>query len=598
MKQEEIEAQIRAEEEAIRQAENEAKLKADEEARKQAEIEVMRNAEDANTRQAEIKSQQKVEDEEKIEVKEEVLKQAELEALQKELQAQEKAEEEAKEQAEIEARHQAELEAKQKAEEEAKLKAEDEANEQAKIEAELDTKQKAEEVAKIKTEDEAMEQAEIEAGHQAKLETKQKAEEVAKIKAEDEAMEQAEIEARQQAEIEAKQRAEEEAKLKPEDEAMKQAELEAAEEETKKQDEIAAQQEADADARNQAEFEGAFNQTEIDAQVKAKDGVCQNGEVDVADEKSQDHESGSISVNQEHSLGIDDQSVNLEISETLTNGTFNDEQSDKIKNSNVNMDTFVEELYSLVDQPIANDDDVESASNIIENFYDNNNREEEPKKEETKNVDIGEFIEKLDSLVDVEPPELVLEPVLMTELQIKQVSEMSSETFTNNTTPDQAFISTNGSFNDELISEKVVKNSDSVTEPAELGAEPFLEVPPVTIDELVLVNPSESLKLSEPAEQDVVDCSSSNENSRNVKGNFPTVSSSSLSNGLENTATKIKDDQFSIDTSSTMKKKRSQKIKYYPYHPKLVGTLQQPMKIGQYENNTYAKKTTSTCTLL
>ena len=570
MKQEEIEAQIRAEEEAIRQAENEAKLKADEEARKQAEIEVMQNADDANTRQAEIKSQQKVEDEEKIEGKEEVLKQAELEALQKELQAQEKAEEEAKEQAEIEARHQAELEAKQKAEEEAKLKAEDEANEQAKIEA----------------------------GHQAELDTKQKAEEVAKIKAEDEAMEQAEIEARQQAEFEAKQRAEEEAKLKPEEEAMKQAELEAAEEETKKQDEIAAQQEADADTRNQAEFEGALKQTEIDAQVKAKDGVCQNGEVDVADEKSQDHESGSISVNQEHSLGIDDQSVNLEISETLTNGTFNDEQSDEIKNSNVNMDTFVEELYSLVDQPIANDDDVESASNIIENGDDNNKREEEPKKEETKNVDIGEFIEKLDSLVDVEPPELVLEPVLMTELQIKQVSEMSSETFTNNTTPDQAFISTNGSFNDELISEKVVKNSDSVTEPAELGAEPFLEVPPVTIDELVLVNPSESLKLSEPAEQDVVDCSSSNENSRNVKGNFPTVSSSSLSNGLENTATKIKDDQFSIDTSSTMKKKRSQKIKYYPYHPKLVGTLQQPMKIGQHENNTYAKKTTSTCTLL
>merc|ERR1712241_427231 len=133
----------------------------------------------------------------------------------------------------------------------------------------------------------------------------------------------------------------------------------------------------------------------------------------------------------------------------------------------------------------------------------------------------------------------------MTELQIKQVSEMSSETFTNNTTQDQAFITTNGTFNDELLSEKVVKNSDSVTEPEELGAEPFLEVPRVTIDE--------SLKLSEPAEQDVVDCStSSNENFRNVQGNFPTVSSSSSSNGLENTGTKIKDDQFSIDTSSTM----------------------------------------------
>ena len=294
------------------------------------------------------------------------------------------------------------------------------------------------------------------------------------------------------------------------------------------------------------------------------------------------------------------------MSETLTNnttadqasiGTFNDEQSaDRVENSNVNMDTFMEELDSLVDQPIANDD-----ASIIENGHHNNNREEEPKKVETKNVDIDEFLGELDSLVDVEPPELVLKPVLMTELQIKLVSEISSETLTNNnTTSDQAFITTNGTFNDELLSEKVIKNSDSVTEPAELGAEPFLEVPPVTIDELVLVNPSESLKLSEPAEQDVVDCStSSNENFRNVQGNFPTVSSSSSSsNGLENAATKIKDDQFSIDTSSTMKKKRSQKIKYYPYHPKLVGTILQPTKIGQQENNTNAKKTTSTCTIL
>ena len=286
------------------------------------------------------------------------------------------------------------------------------------------------------------------------------------------------------------------------------------------------------------------------------------------------------------------------MSETLTNnttadqasiGTFNDEQSaDRVENSNVNMDTFMEELDSLVDQPIAND-----GASIIENGHNNNNREDEPKKVETKNVDIDEFLGELDSLVDVEHPELVLEPVLMTELEIvKQDSEMSlSETLTNNTATDQASITTDGTFNDELIPEKVVNENSAVTEP-----EPFLEVPPVTIDELV-VNPSESL--SEPAEQDVVDCSSSNENSRNVKGNFPTVSSSSLSNGLENTATKIKDDQFSIDTCSTaMKKKRSQKIKYYPYHPKLVGTLQQPMKIGQYENNTYAKKTTSTCTLL
>ena len=188
----------------------------------------------------------------------------------------------------------------------------------------------------------------------------------------------------------------------------------------------------------------------------------------------------------------------------------------------------------------------------------------------------------------------------MTELQIKQVSEISSETLTNNnTTSDQAFITTNGTFNDELLSEKVVKNSDSVTEPAELGAEPFLEVPPVTIDELVLVNPSESLKLSETTEQDMVDCStSSNENFRNVQGNFPTISSSSSSNGLENIATKINDDKCSSDKSSTMKKKRSEKIKYYPYHPKLVGTIQKPAKIGQQENNTYAKKTTSQCTLL
>ena len=328
-------------------------------------------------------------------------------------------------------------------------------------------------------------------------------------------------------------------------------------------------------------------------------GPHENGEFDVADEKLQDHESVSISPNLEHSLNIDDQSVNLEISETLTNGTYNDEQSDKIKTSNVNMDTFVEELYSLVDQPIANDDDVESASNIIENGHDNNNREEEPKKVETKNVDIDEFIGELESLVDVKPPELVLEPVLMTELEIKQVSEMSSETFTNNSTSDEAFIKTDGTFKNELISEKVVKNSDSVTEPAELGAEPFLEVPPVTIDELVLVNPSESLKLSETTEQDMVDCStSSNENFRNVQGNFPTISSSSSSNGLENIATKINDDKCSSDKSSTMKKKRSEKIKYYPYHPKLVGTIQKPAKIGQQENNTYAKKTTSQCTLL
>ena len=57
-------------------------------------------------------------------------------------------------------------------------------------------------------------------------------------------------------------------------------------------------------------------------------------------------------------------------------------------------------------------------------------------------------------------------------------------------------------------------------------------------------------------------------------------------------------DQCSIDTTSTMKKKKSEKIKYYPYHPKLVGTILQPMKINQQENNIPAKKTTSKCTLL
>ena len=56
-------------------------------------------------------------------------------------------------------------------------------------------------------------------------------------------------------------------------------------------------------------------------------------------------------------------------------------------------------------------------------------------------------------------------------------------------------------------------------------------------------------------------------------------------------------DQCSIGTTSTTKKKKSEKIKYYPYHPKLVGTILQPMKISQQENNN-AKKTTSKCTLL
>ena len=191
----------------------------------------------------------------------------------------------------------------------------------------------------------------------------------------------------------------------------------------------------------------------------------------------------------------------IEMSETLTNnttadqasiGTFNDEQSaDRVENSNVNMDTFMEELDSLVDQPIANDD-----ASIIENGHNNNNREEEPKKVETKNVDIDEFLGELDSLIDVEHPELVLEPVLMTELESKQVSEL----------------------------ETVMA----------LGAEPVTE----------LVVP-ESLKLSDPAQQDdVVD---SNEKFKNVQENFATVPSSALSsNDLENTATKIKDGKLYI----------------------------------------------------
>ena len=243
------------------------------------------------------------------------------------------------------------------------------------------------------------------------------------------------------------------------------------------------------------------------------------------------------------------------MSETLTNnttadqasiGTFNDEQSaDRVENSNVNMDTFMEELDSLVDQPIANED----ASVIKNGHNDNNNREEEPEKVETKNVDIDEFLGELDSLVDVEHPELVLEPVLMTELEIVKQDSLS-ETLTNNTTTDQASITTDGTFNDELILEKVANENSAVTEP-----EPFLEVPPVTVDELA-VNPSESL--SEPAEQDVVDCS--NEYFKSVQENFPTVSSSS-SNGLENT--KIKDGKLylpAIYLDSQTNKKLSRPI--------------------------------------
>ena len=45
------------------------------------------------------------------------------------------------------------------------------------------------------------------------------------------------------------------------------------------------------------ELEEALKETEIDAQVKAENGACENGEID---EKSQDPESGSISLN----LGI------------------------------------------------------------------------------------------------------------------------------------------------------------------------------------------------------------------------------------------------------------------------------------------------------
>ena len=196
------------------------------------------------------------------------------------------------------------------------------------------------------------------------------------------------------------------------------------------------------------------------------------------------------------------------MSETLTNntdqasittdGTFNDEP-ERIGNSTVNIDTFMGELDSLVDQPIVNE---ESSSSM------ENNGLEEPKKVETKNVDIDKFLGELDSLIDDEPlpgletvesldvipPEPVLEPVLMTELESKQVSELET-----------------------------VMASD-----IELGAEPVTE----------LVVP-ESLKLSDPpAQQDVVD---SNEKFKNVQENFATVPSSALSNDLENTATKIKD---------------------------------------------------------
>ena len=44
--------------------------------------------------------------------------------------------------------------------------------------------------------------------------------------------------------------------------------------------------------------EAALKQTEIDAPVKiSENGTCENGEIDMADEKSQDLESGSISLN-------------------------------------------------------------------------------------------------------------------------------------------------------------------------------------------------------------------------------------------------------------------------------------------------------------
>ena len=216
------------------------------------------------------------------------------------------------------------------------------------------------------------------------------------------------------------------------------------------------------------------------------------------------------------------------MSETLTNntdqasittdGTFNDEP-ERVGNSTVNIDTFMGELDSLVDQPIVNEE-----SSSIEN-----NGLDEPKKVETKNVDIDKFLGELDSLIDDEPlpgletveesldvipPEPVLEPVLMTELESKQVSEL----------------------------ETVMAASD-----IELGAEPVTE----------LVVP-ESLKLSDPAQQDVVD---SNEKFKNVQENFATVPSSSSSNGLENT--KIKDGKLylpAIYLDSQTNKKLSRPI--------------------------------------
>ena len=195
-----------------------------------------------------------------------------------------------------------------------------------------------------------------------------------------------------------------------------------------------------------------------------------------------------------------------EMSETLTNntadqasittnGTF-DNEPERVENSTVNTDTFMDELDSLVDQPIENEE-----SSAIEN----GGREEPKKVENTKNVDIDEFLGELDSLIDEEPstlpgletlldvtsPELVLDqPVLMTELESKQVLELS---------------------------------------------EPVLEQPVLT--EIVKV--PESLKLSEPAQQDVVDFESCNEKFKNENFTLST-------NGLENTATKIKDGKLHL----------------------------------------------------
>ena len=104
---------------------------------------------------------------------------AEQEAKEKaEEQARLKAEQEAKEKAEEQARLKAEQEAKQRAEEQARLKAEQEAKEkaeeQARIKAEQEAKQRAEEQARLRAEQEAKQRAEEQARLKAEQEEKER----------------------------------------------------------------------------------------------------------------------------------------------------------------------------------------------------------------------------------------------------------------------------------------------------------------------------------------------------------------------------------------------------------------------------------------